>query len=72
VTVQPRRGDAVLWYNYDELGRLDARAVHSALPVLQGEKWVANHWVTLSPRELMAGTPAAVKQTERQQRDNPT
>ena len=55
VVCAPRKGDAVLFYNYDERGVIDPRAVHSALPVARGEKWVANAWVTLTPAELLAG-----------------
>ena len=51
--MRPRRGDAALFYNFDASGRLDPRAVHSALPVRDGEKWVANFWVTLTPEEIM-------------------
>ena len=46
-------GDAVLWYNYDADGKLDPRAVHCAKPVHRGEKWAANHWVSLTPEELL-------------------
>jgi prolyl 4-hydroxylase len=55
VVCAPRKGDAVLFYNYDASGVIDPRAVHSAMPVIRGEKWVANAWVTLTPAELLAG-----------------
>lgn len=54
VVVAPRKGDAVLWYNYDSSGRPDPRAVHAALPVVSGEKWAANHWVSRTPKELLS------------------
>ena len=53
VVCRPARGDAIIWYNYDAEGRLDPRAVHAAMPVRRGEKWAANHWVTLTPTELL-------------------
>ena len=53
VNVSPRRGDAVLWYNYDADGKLDPRAVHCAKPVTSGQKWAANHWISLTPEELL-------------------
>ena len=53
--MSPRRGDACIFYNYDPDGVIDPRAVHSALPVRRGEKWVANAWVSLTPAELLAG-----------------
>ena len=31
--ITPKRGDALLWYNYDEAGALETRAVHCAMPV---------------------------------------
>ena len=55
VKVKPRRGDAVVWYNYEEgTGRIDPRAVHCALPVTRGEKWAANCWVSLTPSEILS------------------
>ena len=53
VLVSPRKGDAVLWYNYDTSGRLEPRAVHCAMPVTKGEKWVANFWISITPAELL-------------------
>jgi prolyl 4-hydroxylase len=53
VSVTPKMGDAVLWYNYDADGKLDPRAVHCAKPVTSGQKWAANHWVSLTPEELL-------------------
>jgi len=43
--VKPKRGTAVLFYNLLEDGNLDDLALHAALPVLEGEKWLANFWV---------------------------
>lgn len=43
--VQPKKGDAVLFYNLLEDGNGDDLALHAALPVLEGEKWLANFWV---------------------------
>lgn len=57
IRVTPRKGDAILFYNYDEQGVLDPRAVHSALPVTRGTKWVANQWVSLTPVEVRASPP---------------
>ena len=53
VLVSPRKGDAVLWYNYDVSGRLEPRAVHCAMPVTKGEKWIANFWISITPAELL-------------------
>jgi prolyl 4-hydroxylase len=43
--VTPRKGSAVLFYNLLEDGNGDDLALHSAMPVLSGEKWAANYWV---------------------------
>jgi prolyl 4-hydroxylase len=43
--VQPKKGNAVLFYNLLEDGNGDDLALHAALPVMEGEKWLANFWV---------------------------
>mmetsp|Transcript_11491 Transcript_11491/g.17493 ORF Transcript_11491/g.17493 Transcript_11491/m.17493 type:complete len:501 (-) Transcript_11491:167-1669(-) len=43
--VKPVKGDAVLFYNLLEDGNGDDLALHAALPVWRGEKWLANFWV---------------------------
>lgn len=43
--VQPKKGDAVLFYNLLPDGNCDDLALHAALPVLRGKKWLANFWV---------------------------
>jgi prolyl 4-hydroxylase len=49
--VQPRAGDALLWYNVLEDGRsVDERSVHASEPVVQAghrpsEKWVLSKWL---------------------------
>ena len=43
--VRPVKGSAVLFYNLLEDGNGDDLALHAALPVHSGEKWLANFWV---------------------------
>eukprot|EP00596_Hydrurales_sp_CCMP1899_P002164 CAMPEP_0119036466 /NCGR_PEP_ID=MMETSP1177-20130426/4191_1 /TAXON_ID=2985 /ORGANISM="Ochromonas sp, Strain CCMP1899" /LENGTH=495 /DNA_ID=CAMNT_0006996387 /DNA_START=200 /DNA_END=1687 /DNA_ORIENTATION=- len=43
--VTPKKGSAVLFYNLLEDGNGDDLALHAALPVYRGEKWLANFWV---------------------------
>lgn len=43
--VHPGKGSAVLFYNLLEDGNGDDLALHAALPVVRGEKWLANFWV---------------------------
>jgi prolyl 4-hydroxylase len=45
IKVTPVKGDAVLFYNLLEDGNGDDLALHAALPVWRGEKWLANFWV---------------------------
>lgn len=41
----PKKCNAVLFYNLLEDGNGDSLALHAALPVTAGEKWLANFWV---------------------------
>lgn len=43
--VMPKKGNAVLFYNLLEDGNGDDLALHAALPVHSGEKWLANFWI---------------------------
>eukprot|EP00981_Chlorochromonas_danica_P005623 scaffold1160_cov174-Ochromonas_danica.AAC.23 len=43
--VHPGKGSAVLFYDLLEDGNGDDLSLHAALPVYEGEKWVANFWV---------------------------
>jgi prolyl 4-hydroxylase len=45
ISVTPVKGTAVLFYNLLEDGNGDDLALHAALPVHRGEKWLANFWV---------------------------
>ena len=47
VTVEPRRGKALLWpsVQIDAPHKKDERTMHEALPVLRGEKYGANVWI---------------------------
>lgn len=43
--VHPGKGSAVMFYNLLEDGNGDDLSLHAALPVMKGEKWLANFWV---------------------------
>jgi prolyl 4-hydroxylase len=43
--VHPGAGSAVLFYDILADGNVDDLALHAALPVHRGEKWLANFWV---------------------------
>lgn len=45
IKVKPVKGTAVVFYNLLEDGNGDDLALHAALPVVRGEKWLANFWI---------------------------
>jgi prolyl 4-hydroxylase len=55
--VQPRKGDALLFYSQKPNGRLDPASLHGAGPVLTGTKWGANVWVWNACRFSMCKDP---------------
>lgn len=45
IKVAPKRGSALLFYSLLPDGNGDDLSLHAALPVVKGEKWLANFWV---------------------------
>jgi len=45
LTLWPKKGAAVFWYNLYKNGEGDVRTRHAACPVLAGTKWVSNFWI---------------------------
>jgi prolyl 4-hydroxylase len=45
LVLHPGKGGAVLFYNLLPDGNADETSLHAALPVIAGEKWIANLWV---------------------------
>lgn len=45
IKVHPGKGSAVLFYDLLPDGNGDDLSLHASLPVLEGEKWLANFWV---------------------------
>jgi prolyl 4-hydroxylase len=43
--VKPEKGKAILFYNLLPDGNYDERSQHAALPVTQGDKYLANLWI---------------------------
>lgn len=43
--ITPKKGKAILFYNMLPDGNMDDMSHHAGLPVLSGEKWLANLWV---------------------------
>ena len=45
LSVAPRPGAALVWWNLRSDGSLDSRNHHTGCPVSWGNKWIANKWV---------------------------
>ena len=45
IKIRPKSGMAALFYNLLEDGNGDELSLHAALPVQEGEKWLANLWL---------------------------
>jgi len=45
ISLWPRKGSAVFWYNLLPNGEGNERTRHAACPVLTGSKWVSNKWI---------------------------
>merc|ERR1712129_532301 len=44
LSVQPKKGNAILFYSQKGDGNIDQMALHGGCPVLNGTKWAANLW----------------------------
>ncbi|CAG0913350.1 unnamed protein product [Notodromas monacha] len=47
LSVKPRKGSALLWFNLRSDGRPDLRTLHGGCPVIRGFKWIANKWFNI-------------------------
>lgn len=47
-SVKPQKGKAVLFKNVDENGSLIFESFHGGMPVKNGEKWIANKWISFN------------------------
>ena len=45
LSITPKKGKAVLFYNVDDLGNIDEMSLHAGRPVLEGEKWIITRWL---------------------------
>ena len=54
--VNARRGDALLFRNADDAGRIDQATQHSGLPVTRGVKLIASRWIRARPLDLSGKT----------------
>mmetsp|Transcript_37546 Transcript_37546/g.117362 ORF Transcript_37546/g.117362 Transcript_37546/m.117362 type:complete len:520 (-) Transcript_37546:148-1707(-) len=51
IKVPPKTGRAVIFYSQLPDGNCDDYSLHAALPVTDGEKWLANFWIHNGPRK---------------------
>lgn len=53
LVIAPKRGTAIMWYNHfldsngEWLGERDPYTLHGGCDVRRGNKWIANHWITV-------------------------
>ncbi|XP_016980689.2 prolyl 4-hydroxylase subunit alpha-1-like isoform X1 [Drosophila rhopaloa] len=45
ITVFPRAGTVLFWYNFDMTGDEHLRSMHTGCPVIVGSKWVVSKWI---------------------------
>jgi prolyl 4-hydroxylase len=48
ITVLPKKGTAVLFYNCTPAGEVDPMTLHGGAPVKAGEKWIATKWLRMN------------------------
>ena len=52
VSVKPKKGDALMFYNLLENGRADGTSLHQGCPVIKGDKWTATKRILVNRRPL--------------------
>jgi len=45
LSITPKRGALLVFYNCDENGQVFYETLHGGAPVLAGEKWIATRWI---------------------------
>ena len=50
ISVKPKEGDALFWFNVGPRDNFDTRIFHLGCPVVYGNKWIANKWVKFLPQ----------------------
>ncbi|XP_076451239.1 prolyl 4-hydroxylase subunit alpha-3-like [Babylonia areolata] len=52
ISVAPRKGKALFWYNFDPKLQKDFNTSHAGCPVMVGQKWIANKWIWAQGNEF--------------------
>ncbi|XP_016980693.2 prolyl 4-hydroxylase subunit alpha-2 isoform X2 [Drosophila rhopaloa] len=50
LSVFPKKGSALIWYNLNHKGEGDTRTAHSACPTIVGSRWVMTKWIREHPQ----------------------
>ncbi len=45
ISVTPKKGQAILFYNMTQDKKEDPQSLHGGAPVIKGEKWIATKWI---------------------------
>lgn len=53
ISIHPKKGDAVFWYNLHKDGIGHNQTLHGGCPVLIGSKWMLNVWIRAEGQELI-------------------
>ncbi|KAL4448907.1 hypothetical protein ABPG77_007624 [Micractinium sp. CCAP 211/92] len=62
LAAKPRKGSAVLFHSIKPTGEMERRSLHTACPVIRGEKWSAPKWIHVSHYAMGGEVPVAVRQ----------
>jgi prolyl 4-hydroxylase len=53
IKIKPEMGKAIVWFNLHPYSKdINENTLHAGLPVVKGEKWIANMWFYDQPRGL--------------------
>ncbi|XP_043465896.1 prolyl 4-hydroxylase subunit alpha-2-like [Leptopilina heterotoma] len=69
VSLTPKKGNAVFWFNTLPNGHLDYYTVHAGCRVVSGVKWVANKWFHEQGQEFLR--PCLLKNVYDKKRNSP-
>ncbi|XP_017071948.1 prolyl 4-hydroxylase subunit alpha-1 [Drosophila eugracilis] len=45
ISVEPKKGNALIWFNLDHAGQPDPLTEHSVCPVVMGSRWTISKWI---------------------------
>ncbi|KAH8252052.1 hypothetical protein KR038_011569 [Drosophila bunnanda] len=54
ISIFPRKGSAIWWFNLYNNGTTDTRSKHSVCPVIKGDRWTLTMWIHLFPQMFIA------------------